>query len=91
MPSYSQEDEFETWFNNDHINECEMNFSGPSTEMERFSLKKMFERSVETSNLVYKWLVSDGDCKGFNDVLLTYELCNLCKNVAPLLSNKSGK
>ena len=47
--------------------QCFSSFSGPSSEMERFAMKELFQRSKEY-NLVYKNLITDGDTKSFTDV-----------------------
>jgi hypothetical protein len=85
---FATEEELVAWAEQDS-HECAKNFASASSEMERKSLKVMFERSLE-SNLIYKYLISDGDCKGYNDVLLTYEVCKHCDSKREELSCKSG-
>ena len=84
-------DDFATWREN-HIaaGECSNNFDGPSTEMERAAVKDMFEKSL-VHNLMYLYLVGDGDSKSFLDVWKVYGVCQHCQSVQHLLLNRSGK
>ena len=74
-------DEFSLWKEN-HVaaNECGSNFVGPSTEMERFAVKDMFEKSLD-HNLMYLYLVGDGDSKSYLDVWNIYGVCSHCVQV----------
>ena len=70
-----------------HEGECQQNFEGPSSEMERKSIKAMFQRSRQF-NLIYKDLVSDGDTKAISDVWDVYGLCGVCEQHSDILSDK---
>ena len=49
--------EFEEWRENEH-EDCQMNFIGSSSEMERVSTKEIFVQSFDYY-LIHKWMVSD--------------------------------
>ena len=73
----SNDNEFVEWlYDNPH--DCENRIDVPSSEIERASMKKMYQRSIQ-HNPIHKYLVSDGDCKSYNDVWDTYDLCTHCK------------
>ena len=83
----SNDNEFVEWlYNNPH--DCENTIDVPSSEMERASVKKMYQWSIQ-HNLIYKYLVSDGDCKSYNEVWDTYDLCAHCKLHKEKLMNPS--
>ena len=42
-------------------------YEGPSTEMEKFAIYDTFLKSLDW-NLMYRYLVGDGDSKSFLDV-----------------------
>ena len=72
----SNDNKFAEWLtNNPHA--CENTVDLPSSEMERASMKKIYRMSTH-HNLIYKHLVSDGDCESYNDVWYTYDLCTHC-------------
>lgn len=48
--------------------ECDINFVGSSPAMESEGAIIMWRRSIESHNLRYKWMVSDGDSKAFSSV-----------------------
>ena len=48
--------------------------------MERFGMKILYERS-KSYNLVYKYLIGDGDTKTYHDVWDFYGLCDLCNKL----------
>ena len=81
--------EFNEWKETHHQN-CEHNFIGPSSEMERASVAKMFKRSLDYG-LIYKYLVSDGDSKSYLDVWDTYQLCDHCVTKKDKLDDKSSE
>ena len=56
---------------------CYFLLTGPSSEMERHGMKLLYERS-DKYNLVYKYLIGDGDTKSFCDVWDHYDLCDEC-------------
>jgi len=89
-PQFSSDEEFAAWKEENHYSDCSLNFSGPSTEMERHSMKIMFARSIENGNLIYKWLVSDGDTKAFLDVVHSYPLCIQCQGNMEVMKDKSS-
>jgi hypothetical protein len=63
--SKTTDEEFEEWFLQ---HECDINFVGSSPAMESEGAVTLWERSIETHNLRYRWMVSDGDSKAFNSV-----------------------
>ena len=73
-------DGFEEW-RMEHLtsNECDINFLGSSPAMEAEGAVVMWKRSIETHNIRYKWMVSDGDSKAFNSVEDVYGECKVEK------------
>ena len=61
-------DEFSIW-REKHVAEgkCSSNYEGPSTEMKTVAVKEMLSKSLDY-NLMYRYLVGDGDYKLFLDV-----------------------
>lgn len=59
------EEEFEQWL---LAHECDINFVGSSPAMESEGAVVLWGRSIETHNMRYKWMVSDGDSKAFSSV-----------------------
>ena len=70
--------------------ECSSNFEGPSTEMERVAVKDMFQKSLE-SNLMYLYLVGDGDSKSFKDIWDIYGACNHCRDKSDILVKRASR
>ena len=58
--------------------------------MERLAVKEMFEASKHF-NLVYQYLVGDGDCKSFLDVWDIYGVCAHCRSMSSVLLKRSSK
>ena len=59
-PGYSE------WKAN-HI--CPLNHAASSGAMESAEVVKIFNRSVEKNDFIYKYYLGDGDSSAFNDVL----------------------
>ena len=70
--------------------ECSSNFEGPSTEMERVAVKDMFYKSLD-SNLMYLYLVGDGDSKSFLDIWDIYGACNHCREKSNILVKRTSR
>ena len=68
MKNTMSEEDFQIWLHH-HVEDgqCQSNFEGPPTEMEREAIKTMFSRS-QNYNLIYLYLVGDGDSKSFLDI-----------------------
>lgn len=58
-------EELEQWL---LTHKCDINFVGSSPAMEPEGAVVLWGRSVETHNIRYKWMVSDGDSKAFSSV-----------------------
>ena len=82
-------EEFDSWYAG-HEEECNKNFEGASSEMERHAVKAMFHRSTEYG-LRYEHLVGDGDSKSFLDVWDIYGVCDLCRKHSSILTKRSSK
>ena len=59
------DEQFEEWLLE---HECVINCVGSSPAMETEGAVVLWQRSFETRNLRYKWMVSDGDSKAFSSV-----------------------
>ena len=83
--------EFFNW-REKHVAEgkCSSNYEGPSTEMERFAVHDMFSKSLDY-NLMYRYLVGDGDSKSFLDVWDIYGACDHCHRVSSIINKRSSK
>ena len=57
--------------------ECSNHFDVSSTEMKRKAVENMFENSL-SHNLMYLYLVGDGDSKSFIDIWKIYGICEHC-------------
>ena len=84
-------DKFSAW-REKHIADgnCSSNYEGPSTEMERVAVKDMFSSSLN-SNLMYLYLVGDGDSKSFMDVWNIYGPCDHCIRVSNIVTKRNSK
>ena len=69
---------------------CSSNYEGPSTEIERVSVKEMFSKSMNY-NLMYRYLVGDGDSKLFLDVWDIYGAYHHCYQVSHIINKPSSK
>lgn len=58
--------------------ECDINFKGSSPAMKAKGAEILW-RSIELHNIQYKWMVSDGDSKAFNNVENVYDDCKIVK------------
>ncbi|XP_032228933.2 uncharacterized protein LOC116612384 [Nematostella vectensis] len=67
-------EEFEQWAE-DH--ECPGGYEGSSPSMETSCAKKVWNNSKDTG-LEYRFMVSDGDSKAFDEVRETYGVCEDC-------------
>ena len=84
-------DKFSAWREKHTADEkCSSNHEGPSTEMERFAAKDMFSKSLDY-NLMYLYLVGDGDSKSFLDVWDIYGPCDHCIQVNNIITKRNSK
>ena len=63
------EEEFEEWLLE---HECDINFLGSSPAIQTEGANVLWERSIETHNMRYRWMVSDGDSKAHSSVQDVY-------------------
>ena len=74
------DEEFEEWkIEHEALNDCDINFEGSSPAMESEGAKILWERSLSTHNLQYRWMTCDGDSKAFSSVEDTYPDCKVEK------------
>ena len=90
-------DAYEVWFR-EHQPDCKKNFEGSSGMMEVEGARRLWTRSVAQHKLRYTTMLSDGDCKTFNelqnerpygDVLIKKEECvnHVSKRMGTALRN----
>ncbi|XP_048590323.1 uncharacterized protein LOC116614896 isoform X3 [Nematostella vectensis] len=79
------EAEYEEWR---ATHDCPGDYEGSSPSMETACAKQIWERS-KSLNLEYRYMVSDGDSKAFNEIWDTYGVCDSCKTHHSL--DKSSK
>ena len=73
-------DQFEQWrIKHEALNDCDINFKSSSQAMEAKGAKSVWERSLSTHNLRYRWMTCDGDSKAFSSVEDTYPDCKVEK------------
>ena len=58
--------------------------------MERFAVKDMFSKPLDY-NLMYLYLVGDGDSKSFLDVWDIYSPCDHCIRVSNIITKRNSK
>ena len=68
------DEDFQAWFEN---HECTGGFQGSSPSMEPACAKELWERSKDTG-IEYRYMVSDGDSKAYNEVSDIYGVCEEC-------------
>ena len=67
------DDEFEEWkMEHEASNECDINFHGSSPAMEADGAKVLWERSITSHNLQYRWMTCNGDSKAHSAVEEVY-------------------
>ena len=68
--------------------DCQKNYEGSSSAMEKEAAKIIWGRSLSKHNFRYTEMVCDGDSKAYSEVWDTYGVCNDCKKYA-MMDKKS--
>ena len=72
-------EKYQEWQRN-HLGsgECQKNFDGSSSSMEKEAAKILWGRSVELHKCRYNKMICDGDSKAYMEVWDIYGVCSLC-------------